>query len=275
MKKIYILLIVLLGIVLVAYVAQLLLSKKVISINSPITPNSNSTASQLVFKDKSYDFGLIKQSVGSVSHKFPFTYVGQNPIKIIAVPTSCDCTSASVSPTNLKPGDSGVLTVNFNPNFHAEPQGKFFKSISFITEPQLKNSPEIKIWANIDLDLGPQAFESKSNHDESQENNLTNGYKSISAAQLNKMLQQKDFTLIDVHIPLQQHIKGTDQVIAYNQLVQNKDKLPQNKNAKIVVYCRSGGMSQQAAATLEKLGYTNVYDLVGGKRAYDSYLGSK
>ena len=36
-----------------------------------------------------------------------------------------------------------------------------------------------------------------------------------------------------------------------------------DKNAKIIVYCRSGNRSKTAKELLEKLGYTNVYDMGG------------
>ena len=41
----------------------------------------------------------------------------------------------------------------------------------------------------------------------------------------------------------------------------NIEKLVPDKNATIVVYCRSGNRSSQAATKLKDLGYTNVYDL--------------
>lgn len=36
-----------------------------------------------------------------------------------------------------------------------------------------------------------------------------------------------------------------------------------DKSAKIIVYCRSGNRSKTAKELLEKLGYTNVYDMGG------------
>ncbi|MDH5357029.1 MAG: rhodanese-like domain-containing protein [Gammaproteobacteria bacterium] len=42
----------------------------------------------------------------------------------------------------------------------------------------------------------------------------------------------------------------------------------QNKNASVVVYCKSGGRSALATATLQHLGYTNVYSMLGGFDAW-------
>ena len=89
-------------------------------------------------------------------------------------------------------------------------------------------------------------------------------YKNITPDELYEMMQNKDFTLIDVHIPEQKHIKGTDKFIPYNEIRMRADELPQDRNAKIVLYCRSGAMSAVAAEELIKMGYKNVYNLEGG-----------
>ena len=228
--------------------------------------------SQITFEEQSYDFGVIKQSGGKVKHDFVFTYTGETPIKITGVPTSCACTSAKIDKTNLSPGESGTITVVFNPNLHEEPAGKFFKSISLLTEPSLEEMPEIKIWAEIDLDLGPDAYELKQDHEdeEGEEDGLTS-YTSITPEKFSEMMKNKDFILIDTHIPKQEHIEATDVFIPYNE-IDHHPKLPTDKSAKIVLYCRSGSMSRAAAYQLAEEGYTNVYDLVGGKNAYDEFL---
>ena len=88
-------------------------------------------------------------------------------------------------------------------------------------------------------------------------------YNNVTPQELNTMLEDKDFVLINVHIPFAGNIAGTDQSIAYDVIEQNLSLLP-NKDAKIVLYCRSGHMSQIAAEKLAALGYTNIWNLNGG-----------
>jgi len=93
-------------------------------------------------------------------------------------------------------------------------------------------------------------------------------YKTVTAEELQAMLTQKDFYLLDVHIPEQKHIPGTDAFIDYRKIKQNIRQLPADKSARIVVYCLGGGMSRKAAYDLIDLGYTQVYDLLGGTWAF-------
>jgi len=93
-------------------------------------------------------------------------------------------------------------------------------------------------------------------------------YADVSVAELQNMLEDKDFVFVNVHIPFEGDLPDTDLSIPYNEIAQNLGQLPAEKDANIVLYCRSGNMSTQAAKTLVELGYTNVWKLAGGFNAW-------
>lgn len=92
--------------------------------------------------------------------------------------------------------------------------------------------------------------------------------KLVTATDLNKLMQQQDIFLVDVHTPQQKHIKGTDLFIPYDEIEKYQDKLPKDKNTPIYLYCRSGRMANAAAKSLYELGYTNLTNLEDGVIAW-------
>ncbi|QPC80842.1 rhodanese-like domain-containing protein [Phototrophicus methaneseepsis] len=96
-------------------------------------------------------------------------------------------------------------------------------------------------------------------------------YHTMSIDELANIVSDDDqaYTIVNVHIPYQGEIEGTDANIAFNDIEALTEALP-DKNAPIVLYCSSGNMSEQAAQDLVKLGYTQVYDVPGGMYAWQS-----
>ncbi len=92
--------------------------------------------------------------------------------------------------------------------------------------------------------------------------------KTITATELNQVMQNENIFLVDVHTPKQKHIKGTDTFVPFNQVESNINKFPQDKNTAIYLYCEGGPMGNTAAKTLNKLGYKNLFNLEGGARAW-------
>ena len=96
-------------------------------------------------------------------------------------------------------------------------------------------------------------------------------YRNITAAELKSMLKDKDFLLVDVHIPIGTSIPGTDLFIPYDEITvsENVLQLPAEKDTKIVLYCRSGRMSEIAAEELVNLGYTSVWNVSDGMLGWE------
>lgn len=88
--------------------------------------------------------------------------------------------------------------------------------------------------------------------------------KTLTSFQLAEMLKKKDFLFINVHTPYEGEIRNTDAFIPFNKIADNLDELPKEKTAKIVLYCRSGRMSEIAAQKLAQLGFNQVFHLSGG-----------
>ena len=73
--------------------------------------------------------------------------------------------------------------------------------------------------------------------------------------------------VINVHIPDAGTIEGTDLTIRYDRIV-GDERLPRDKSAPILLYCRTGRMSAEAAAALMRAGYSDVAYLNGGIDAW-------
>lgn len=95
------------------------------------------------------------------------------------------------------------------------------------------------------------------------------GYANVSVGEFVEMIDRKDFILINTHIPYEGEIPGTDLLIPYNEIQRYKNKLPGDRNSRLVVYCKTGPMGDAAARQLVQMGYTHVIHFKGGMNGWE------
>ena len=96
--------------------------------------------------------------------------------------------------------------------------------------------------------------------------NQTNSYRQISMDEAVAMMKQESgYIILDVRRPDEYatgHIPNAINVPNENIGTDEISQLP-NKDQLIMVYCRSGRRSKEAAEKLVKLGYTNIVEFGG------------
>ena len=99
-----------------------------------------------------------------------------------------------------------------------------------------------------------------------QEDNVENTYQQISAQEAKSIMgTEKEYVIIDARTEeefAEGHIKNAILIPEYEIAARAEKELP-DKDALILVYCRSGRRSKIASEELVKLGYTNVKEFGG------------
>jgi len=91
----------------------------------------------------------------------------------------------------------------------------------------------------------------------------------LDPAAFEQRMKNEQAMVINVHIPYQGELDGTDAFIPYDK-IKNDPRLPKDKNTEILLYCRSGHMSEKAGNDLHDEGYTNLAHLEGGMNAWEA-----
>ena len=94
-------------------------------------------------------------------------------------------------------------------------------------------------------------------------------YHAMSVEQFSSILESANhpYTIVNVHIPYEGEVPNTDMHVVYNDVEALKAALP-DKDAPVILYCRSGRMSDFATRALVEQGYTQVWDVTGGMNAW-------
>ena len=91
----------------------------------------------------------------------------------------------------------------------------------------------------------------------------------LDPAAFAERMKEPAATVINVHVPYEGELEETDAFIPYDKIL-GDDRLPKDKNREILLYCRSGRMSEEAGAALHKAGYTKVAHLEGGMKGWEA-----
>lgn len=73
---------------------------------------------------------------------------------------------------------------------------------------------------------------------------------------------------VNVHIPNEGSLPGTDLTIPFDHIAARAAELPQDRTTPVAVYCMTGHMSAIAGQELIRLGYTDIVELRGGMQAW-------
>jgi rhodanese-related sulfurtransferase len=92
----------------------------------------------------------------------------------------------------------------------------------------------------------------------------------LKPADAKQLIDTSDPIVINVHIPYEGDIPGTDTSIPYNNVDAIEKYLNYDHCADVLLVCKSGGMSQTAGNELIKRGYLRIRDLDGGMIAWES-----
>lgn len=84
---------------------------------------------KIQFLEPKYDFGTVAEEGGKVSHVFGFKNVGDAPITIKNVKTTCGCTSPKWTKATIPPGKGGYVEATFDP---AHRPGAFSKVLTVV-----------------------------------------------------------------------------------------------------------------------------------------------
>lgn len=65
------------------------------------------------FKEEIFDFGVVEEGT-QVAHSFEFTNVGDEPLTILRVNTTCGCTTPEWTKEAIAPGEQGKIDIVFD-----------------------------------------------------------------------------------------------------------------------------------------------------------------
>jgi len=110
---------------------------------------TSDTNPRIVLDRTLHDFGEIPQYGGVVETTFTIKNNGKETLIIGELSTSCACTKAEISKTEISTGESAALVVYFDPDLHAEPKDVFKRTVFIPTNDPTMEEAEVVIKVDI------------------------------------------------------------------------------------------------------------------------------
>ncbi len=95
------------------------------------------------------------------------------------------------------------------------------------------------------------------------------GMRSVGPLEFERAIAGGERVVINVHVPYEGEIAGTDLSIPFDRIEAQSGRLPSQRSTPIAVYCLSDRMSTIAAQSLSRLGYDDIVELDGGMQAWE------
>lgn len=106
-------------------------------------------AADLVLDQLELDLGqVVNGEIRTID--VPIRNLGDRDLVIDAVSTSCGCTKATIEPTTIAPGESGLLVVEFDSGAHGpEANGPVMRQVFIASNDADETEVEFRFTANV------------------------------------------------------------------------------------------------------------------------------
>ena len=202
-------------------------------------------AAKIQVDSETYDFGSVIAGT-FVSHGFIITNVGDSPLTIKSVRTSCGCTVVELEKTVLAAGESEVLQADLSTNRY---HGRIEKRIYIESDDHTNALVTLRLVGVVNP---------------AQPYHMTIGN-----------LEYMFYLLVDLRDAdayATAHLMGAMNILI-DKLSEWTDRFP--KKALVILYDNDGTLSDPAAEALNDEGLSNVKSLMGGLNEWMNVLGDE
>lgn len=92
-------------------------------------------------------------------------------------------------------------------------------------------------------------------------------FERVGSSTFAELVDDPGVTTVNVHVPYDGEISGTDLFVPFDE-VTTDERIPDETDSRLAIYCRSGVMSAQAAQALVAAGYSDIIELEGGMNSW-------